>query len=200
MTKHKTQDERREQILEAAMECFIRNGYAHTRVDDIAREAGLSKGGIYFHFNSKREIFDALQDIEIERTMNAVMEAYTSDATTVMKLQQLAYKLVVEFGSNEAHRKFLIVLAEMGIRNPEVRERVVFSHERYLEAIAEQIRGGIAAGEIREVNPDIAALVLKLLMDGIEQAFALGYRIDVEGLIGEGLDVVINGLSPRPGE
>lgn len=200
MTKHKSHDERRGQILEAAMECFIRNGYAHTRVDDIAREAGLSKGGIYFHFNSKREIFDALQDVEIERTMNAVMEAYTSDASAVMKLQQLAYKLVVEFGSNEAHRKFLIVLAEMGIRNPEVRERVVFSHERYLEAIAEQIRQGIANGEIREVNPDIAALVLKLLMDGIEQAFALGYNINVEGLIGEGLDVVINGLSPRAGE
>jgi AcrR family transcriptional regulator len=42
MTKHKSQDERRSQILAAAKRCFIRNGYADTRVDDIAAEAELS--------------------------------------------------------------------------------------------------------------------------------------------------------------
>lgn len=198
MTKHKPHDERRQQILEAAMECFIRNGYAHTRVDDIAREAGLSKGGIYFHFPSKRDIFDALQEIEIERTMNAVLEAQNSSESAVMKLQQLAWRLVVEFGSNEAHRKFLIVLGEMGIRNPEVRERIVASHEAYLEVITDQIRAGIEAGEIRKMNPDMAALVLKLLVDGIEQAFALGYKVDPERLLVEGLDVMLHGLAPRP--
>lgn len=200
MTKHKPHDERRQQILEAAMECFIRNGYAHTRVDDIAREAGLSKGGVYFHFPSKRDIFDALQEIEVERTMNAVMEAYNSEAPAVMKLQQLAWRLVVEFGNSESHRKFLIVLGEMGIRSPEVRERIVASHEAYLQVMTEQIRAGIEAGEIREMNPDMAALVLKLLVDGIEQAFALGYRIDPEKLLLEGLDVLVHGLAPRPNE
>lgn len=200
MTKHRPHDERRQQILEAAMECFIRNGYAHTRVDDIAREAGLSKGGIYFHFPSKRDIFDALQEIEIERTMEAVLEAQSADAPAVMKLQQLAYKLIVEFGSNEEHRKFLIVLGEMGIRNPDVRERVVQTHEAYLQMITRQIEVGIAAGEIRDINPEMAALVLKLLMDGIEQAFALGYNVDPERLLFEGLDVIVNGLAPRPEE
>ena len=197
MTKHKSHDERRQQILEAAMECFIRNGYAHTRVDDIAREAGLSKGGIYFHFPSKRDIFDALQAVEVERTMAAVMEANASGAPAAMKLQQLAYKLVVEFGSNEEHRKFLIVLAEMGIRNPDVRERIVASHEAYLEIIAAQMKAGIDAGEIRDINPEAAALVLKLLMDGVEQAFALGYNVDPELLLVEGLDVIMNGFAPR---
>lgn len=197
MTKHKPHDERRQQILEAAMECFIRNGYAHTRVDDIAREAGLSKGGIYFHFPSKRDIFDALQAVEVERTIAAVMEANESGASAVMKLQQLAHKLVVEFGSNEEHRKFLIVLAEMGIRNPDVRERVVQSHEAYLQMLTAQIKMGIDAGEIRDINPEAAALVLKLLMDGIEQAFALGYKVDAEQLLVEGLDVILNGFAPR---
>ena len=179
------------------MDCFIRNGYAHTRVDDIAREAGLSKGGIYFHFASKRDIFDALQEIEVQRTMAAVMEAHQSEASAVTKIENLAYRLVVEFGSNEAHRKFLIVLAEMGIRNPDIRERVVASHEAYLQAISAQIRVGIEAGEIRDIDPDVAALVLKLLMDGVEQAFALGYNIDVQKLITQGLDVIVNGLSVR---
>lgn len=197
MTKHKSQDERREQILEAAMECFIRNGYAHTRVDDIANEAGLSKGGIYFHFGSKKEIFDAVQDMEIERTMRAVIEANASQDSAVGKIEALARQLLINFSSNEEHRKFLIVLAEMGIRNPEVRERVVSSHETYLQVMTAQIQAGIDAGEIRDVKPAIAALVLKLLMDGIEQAFALGYNIDIDGLVSDGLDILVNGLRPR---
>lgn len=197
MTKHKSQDERREQILEAAMECFIHNGYAHTRVDDIAKEAGLSKGGIYFHFGSKKEIFDAVQEVEIGRTMRAVMEANQSEETALGKIQALARQLLINFSQNEEHRKFLIVLAEMGIRNPEVRERVVSSHETYVQVMTEQIRVGIEAGEIRDVSPAVAAMILKLLMDGIEQAFALGYSIDVDALVSDGLDILVNGLLPR---
>lgn len=200
MTKHKPHDERRQQILDAAMECFIQNGYAHTRVDDIAQEAGLSKGGVYFHFSSKREIFEALQDAEIERTMTAVLEVQTTGTSAVTKLQQLAYMLLSHFGANEDHRRFLIVLAEKGIRNPEVRERIAKAHEVYMQVITEQMKVGIENGEIRDLNPAVAALVLKLLMDGIEQAFALGYDVDPEVLLTEGLDVIVNGLAPRPSD
>lgn len=197
MTKHKPQDVRRQQILKAAMECFIQKGYAHTRVDDIAKEAGLSKGGVYFHFPSKRDIFDALQESEIERTMNAVQEAHVSDSTTVMKLQQLAYVLLTQFGTDEDHRRFLIVLGEMGIRNPEVRERIVRAHEIYLALITEQMKAGVDSGEMRKMNPAVAALILKLLMDGVEQAFALGYDLDPEVLLTEGMDVILYGLAAR---
>lgn len=48
------------QILDAALQAFANEGYAATRIDDIARLAGLSKGGIYTHFKSKDEIFEAL--------------------------------------------------------------------------------------------------------------------------------------------
>ena len=47
-------------ILDAALAAFSVQGYADTRIDDIAREAGLSKGGLYAHFESKEAIFNAL--------------------------------------------------------------------------------------------------------------------------------------------
>ncbi len=196
MTKHKSQDERRTQILHAAMECFVRNGFAHTRVDDIAKEAGLSKGGIYFHFKSKREIFDALQHQEVSRTINAVREVDAMAGSAFEKIAMLAQRLVAEFGNNEEHRKFLIVLAEMGMRHPEVRQQVVEAHENYVDLIGSQLQRGIDNGEIREINPRMTALVLKMLIDGIEQAFALGYDLDVENLIITGLDMVLNGIRP----
>ena len=48
------------QILDAALALFSEHGYAATRMDDIARRCGLSKGGLYAHFVGKEEIFEAL--------------------------------------------------------------------------------------------------------------------------------------------
>lgn len=48
------------QILDAALVQFAEGGYAETRMDDIARRAGLSKGGLYAHFRSKERVFEAL--------------------------------------------------------------------------------------------------------------------------------------------
>lgn len=60
-------EERIPQILDAALVAFSRQGYAATRMDDIAREAGLSKGGLYAHFDSKDAIFKALLDRALDR-------------------------------------------------------------------------------------------------------------------------------------
>lgn len=57
-----TPQERVPQILDAALTEFSRRGYAATRMDDIARRSGLSKGGLYAHFDSKDAIFKALLD------------------------------------------------------------------------------------------------------------------------------------------
>ena len=52
--------ERRQAIIEAAMEEFISRGFAATRLDDIARRAGVAKGTIYLHFKDKESMFEEL--------------------------------------------------------------------------------------------------------------------------------------------
>lgn len=51
---------RSQQILDAALAVFAERGYAAARMDDIALRSGLSKGGLYAHFASKDEVFEAL--------------------------------------------------------------------------------------------------------------------------------------------
>ncbi|HZU71530.1 MAG TPA: helix-turn-helix domain-containing protein, partial [Acidimicrobiales bacterium] len=53
---------RREHILKAALRCFARRGYHATTVDDIAAEAGVSKGAPYVYFESKEALFRALYE------------------------------------------------------------------------------------------------------------------------------------------
>src|SRR5437870_13764703 len=52
--------ERRQAIIEAAMEEFIARGFAATRLDDIAKRAGVAKGTIYLHFKDKESMFEEL--------------------------------------------------------------------------------------------------------------------------------------------
>src|SRR6478736_5466118 len=52
--------ERRQAIIEAAMDEFIARGFAATRLDDVARHAGVAKGTIYLHFSDKEALFQEL--------------------------------------------------------------------------------------------------------------------------------------------
>src|SRR6476646_4041038 len=52
--------ERRQAIIEAALDEFIARGFAATRLDDIARRAGVAKGTIYLHFKDKETMFEEL--------------------------------------------------------------------------------------------------------------------------------------------
>ncbi|MCL6643180.1 MAG: TetR/AcrR family transcriptional regulator, partial [Candidatus Bipolaricaulota bacterium] len=52
----------RERILEAAEKLFAEKGFHETAMDEIVRTAKVSKGGVYFHFPSKEELFFALLD------------------------------------------------------------------------------------------------------------------------------------------
>src|SRR5690348_12262919 len=52
--------ERRAAIVDAAMEEFVARGFAATRLDDIARRAGVAKGTIYLHFKDKESMFEEL--------------------------------------------------------------------------------------------------------------------------------------------
>src|SRR5580765_5059248 len=52
--------ERRQAIIEAALDEFIARGFAATRLDDIAKRAGVAKGTIYLHFKDKESMFEDL--------------------------------------------------------------------------------------------------------------------------------------------
>jgi AcrR family transcriptional regulator len=58
----KQRDQTRERILEAAEAVFADNGYHDALVDDIGKRTSMSKGGLYFHFPSKEDLFFAVMD------------------------------------------------------------------------------------------------------------------------------------------
>ena len=195
MTRHLSPQERRTQILQAARDCFAERGYAVTRVEEIAKAAGLSKGGLYVHFASKEAIFDALHDEEVARAGEALAVIRALPLPAREKLGALAAGIVARYVSSEQHRRFLLVLGEVGLSTPSVQAKVRATHGMFVAAITEMVEEGVASGEFRRVDPRHAALLLKVLSDGIEGAIALGYEMDTAAFLQEAVDILLHGLA-----
>lgn len=111
-------DVRINQILDAALQAFAAEGFASTRIDDIAKLAGLSKGGIYTHFKSKDEIFEALLQRSLT-PLSAEDHAAPPDGPVTVNL--LIEKVIDRMYENLANRQTVLTLRLLfadGVRVP----------------------------------------------------------------------------------
>ena len=76
--------ERKQQIMDAALKVFSREGLHTARMDDIAEEAGLSKGALYWYFNSKDKIIASLLTTFFDREFSKIV--FFDGATICQKM------------------------------------------------------------------------------------------------------------------
>jgi len=192
--------ERRAQILRAARAIFIEQGYLAARVEDVARRANLSKGAVYFYFESKRAIFDALVDEEHAVTISFLEEAERDTRPAQVKLVELGTRYLDYFAGLKTPPRFFLLMSEMAIRDEDIRRRVNAIHQRFVDRIAEVIRQGVDEGVFAPFDPLAVAQMMKALIDGLAGQSAVGVRPDVERLSSDGLRLLLMGLLPgRPG-
>jgi len=194
MTRHLPETERRSQILRAARAVFIEKGYLAARVEDVAERAGLSKGAVYFYFDSKRELFMALVQEEHEQTYSFLDLAEEDGRPGIVKLLDLGQKYLDYFAGLKSPPRFFLMMCEQGIRDDEIREECQAVHQQFVDAAARVLAQGMAEGSIREGDPAAIASLLKAMIDGLAGESAIGIRPDKERLIQDGLPMILNGL------
>src|SRR5215218_9206375 len=144
--------ERRQAIVEAAMEEFIARGFAATRLDDIAKRAGVAKGTIYLHFKDKESMFEELVRTVIVPVVTR-LTALPPPAGSVRDLvETFASNFLKEVIGTRRGDLVRLIVAE-GPRFPSVADfyyREVVS--RGMAAMRALIELGIARGEIRQKN------------------------------------------------
>ena len=194
MTKHLPEEVRRTQILDAARRCFIEKGYFPTRMEDIARAAGLSKGGIYFHFEGKRQIFEALVRQEYIDSA-AMLKKMSEELTDYQEMfGNLARYYLDYFRSRPDYPRFFMVMGEMAGRDESVRKMLASLQNEYTKMIAKIIKSGIDAGALKPVDPEATATLLKGIINAMEGYFAIGVDMEVEKLMATGMEIVMRGL------
>src|SRR5262249_40755196 len=185
--------ERREAILEAALEEFSARGFAWTRLDDVARRAGVAKGTIYLYFRDKESLFQELVRTMLSPLVGAIEAAPLGDLPI-----RGVVELIVGVFVNEiypTHRKDVIrlILAE-GPRFPKLAE---FYYREVIARVLPVIRARLTlAVERGELEHDalarfpqllVAPALLAVLWSGLFGRFA---PLDVRELMHAHVDLL----------
>ncbi len=199
MTKHLPKEERQAQILAAAREEFIENGYQAARISDVAKRANLSKGAIYFHYPSKRELFLALVLQEHHATYQFLTDAETDELPALAHLLTIGMKYLEHFGGDAAKPpRFFLMMTELAVRDPDIQVRTRELHEEFTRAVARILDKGVAEGVFRPMNTAIVAEMLKATIDGYAGQMAVGLPIDNGAVIGDGFVILLRGMLANP--
>jgi AcrR family transcriptional regulator len=168
------QEEKRRQILDAAVRVFAAKGYHTCRVSDIAEEAGVAYGLVYHYFKSKDAVLESV-----------FRQTWTDMLATIQSIEEL------DASAREQIRKVVEVVLRTWKRNPDlvrvlVREvvrseqmqRQIDEIELAHEALQRIVERGQAEGEFRpDIAPQLAGWILYGAMEEMLTGWALG-RLD----------------------
>jgi AcrR family transcriptional regulator len=194
-TKPNPTEERRRQIMEAALACFVRKGYHKTTMDDIVAECGLSKGTLYWYFENKDDLFVSLIKsyfFDVRQGTDAVLQQYP---TASGKLRGLAQAFVEFF---KVGGEYFSVLFEFWLQSAlrdELNQFMSTALSQYRRIVAGVIAEGIQSGEFKAVNADQVALAAMAAFDGLSfYAMLIPDEVDLEGTCHAFVETLLNGL------
>jgi TetR/AcrR family fatty acid metabolism transcriptional regulator len=167
--------DKHQQIIEAAVRVFARNGYYNSRVSDIAREAGVASGTIYLYFKTKDEILVTLFREKMAAWVAHVREAIKDESDPIAKIRRL---VALHFSVLEKDPA-LAEVVQIELRQGHKFFRGASAHEvsAYFELIATVLEEGQAAGVFRDDVPvKLATKVLFGAMDQMATSWVLGKR------------------------
>lgn len=193
---------RPEEILDAALDEFTERGFEPARMEDIARRAGISKGGVYLYFPSKTALLEALIEARVTPLARLAQTIAASGADDPMgALRMIAAAAAHRLGDAKVFAVPRLVLAVSG-RFPEIadfyRVNVVEIARGALERL---IAAAMAKGALRRVDPQAAAraFIGPILFEALWMHVLRGESAlsDPETMIQQHFDVWLNGLEHR---
>ncbi|MBO3750881.1 TetR/AcrR family transcriptional regulator [Streptosporangiaceae bacterium NEAU-GS5] len=129
---------RRRQLLSAAQEVFVENGYHAAAMDEIAERAGVSKPVLYQHFPGKLELYLALLDVHVDDMVTRLKDALAGTTDNKLRVQG-AIGAFFDFVSSQGEAFRLVF--ESDLRNvAAVRQRMDRSLRESADAIAQVIQ------------------------------------------------------------
>lgn len=159
-------EDRPQEITAAAFEVFARKGYSGARVEEVAKQAGVSKGLLYVYFRTKEELFKAVVKSIVVRRVDALLEAVE---TTELSSEEFIRGPLLDFMKKVPGSPIAIVIKLLiaeGQRHPDLVDyywdNVV---SKGLTAIARFVERGIERGEFRDTAVrELPQLVLAPMM------------------------------------
>ena len=167
----------RREILSAALRVFGEQGYSATRLEDVAKEAGISRGPIYWHFSSKENLHAEILKSSLKKYKNRIDKALQSmNGSPLTKIRNLLKELFVMLEDDkeyrDAYRTFIFRGELTGEAGHIYNEMMGGYYREAGQTLAKLINEGIKIGEIKaDANPQLAASAILYYISGVEFAW-----------------------------
>lgn len=188
-------EERKDQILDAASEVFADKGVHETRMDDIVKESGLSKGTLYWYFKSKDEIVLSIFERMFSREFQELENLVDTDGSATERMLYFA-----ERASEDIRRMLrLIPLAyefmAWAFRRKFIQDAFKLYVNKFMDILIPLLQQGIDSGEFRNINPRAAAITVGAIIEGTILIWVYDQSlVDPEQHIREGIILLLEGL------
>ena len=145
----------RYRILNAAINIFSQKGYHNTRVDEIVEAAETSKGGVYFHFPSKQDIFLGLVDEFADLLERRITQSFEQESSGIQRVDAALTACLTTFQEyRELSKIFLIQAAGLGLAFEEKQQQI---HDRFVSIVKIHLDQAIDEHNIETIDTQIAA-------------------------------------------
>lgn len=188
----------RARILDAAARLFAERGYRAATMEEIARAAEVSKGGLYWSFESKQELFFALLEERIDRPLRELFERVESapvDADTAPWAGQGHHELM------RGQRELLLLYHEYALlaaRDPALRERLVERQRGLRAAMGRAFATRYArTGLPLDIPGERLATAVMAMADGLSLEHLVDPEVVGEDLLEEILNLIYAGIAAR---
>jgi TetR/AcrR family acrAB operon transcriptional repressor len=195
----------RKKLLDAALKVFSKKGYVSTTLDDIAREAGVTRGALYWHFKGGKP--DIFKDLINERTqgvqlaVNAVIVEGGSALHMLERILVRTLEYLVEDDEFRAVQELAILKTEVV---PELedtmKDKYRLQHES-VRSFADLVKKAQEEGDVRkDIDPNIAAVAAISIMSGVTVVWMMDNTLfPLKEYATPIIHTFIDGLKPQNG-
>lgn len=179
LTREEKKAQTRQRLLEAARNIFAQRGFAAASLDEVAEEAGLTKGAVYSNFANKEDLVLAVLDDSFNRRIDEVLSKVDMDGS----LEEQAHVGGALFMAMSEEERWLDLLSfdflTYAARNPEFGARLAARHRESLAAIADVM---VEGSQNREWSLPMPAEKLAMVMNALGTGLAMEKLIDPDGV------------------
>jgi AcrR family transcriptional regulator len=190
----------RERLLDAAADLFAERGFRGASVDDIAAQAGLTKGALYWNFKSKDELFFALVEERVDRPLRALMDL-TGGAPKDQETAPHVSRGIAEVVDQQ--RQLVLLMHEywaLAVRDPQLCERYVERQRSLTKSLAQTLEARHqTTGVALTISAQRLATAIMALANGLAIERIADPKSVPEDLLREMLSLIYDGLVLRAG-
>jgi AcrR family transcriptional regulator len=195
LTREESKALTRSRLMEAAGKVFARRGLERATVDEVASEAGYTKGAFYAHFESKEALFLAMLDERFAERLEEIDRVLESGAPVAEQARMAGQEFSDHLAGNPEWSRLFFEFAVQALRDERFRAELVARQRALRDRIAEGFRNHAEAIGARAPLPaELVAAMTYAMADGFALARLLEPESVPEDMFGSMLEMFFTGL------